>query len=618
MRILLITEYLPASDQVEITGGVEAYAHYVGGHLRDDHDVTILSRPTDGSVWDAASVASLPGRLLFLLRALVRGLRTPADVVIGTTYVVHPIAWLVGKLRRRPVVFWYPDVLLGTWRAGGFGRVAGVIGELAERVILRLPVDRYLAISQSTADKLAAHGVDPARITVIPCGFDQATVDAVTPEPGGEDRITVVTRLVPYKRVDLAVRALPGLPELHLVVIGQGPEHDRLTALAAELGVADRVELRGFVARHTDVLATIAGSRAFVSASEVEGFGIVVAEAMALGTPYAVSDIPAHREVTDGGRGGALFPPGERGGPGRSDPGGGRSGRPGGPGGRRRRGGRALPVGRDRGHHGPRAGARRRRQAELTAMDIAPLRELRRLAGSARFHLSERGVRGVADEVVDVTRSYVTYPLARRSRAGRTLTFGGRQLPEVLHHYNRAWRNERTVELTLAQDFLATTTPGRTLEIGNVLSHYLPVDHAVLDKYEASPGVMNVDIVDFEPEVPYDRVVTISTLEHVGWDERPREPEKVLRAYHRIRELVRDGGSILLTCPLGQNPHLDAHLHAGEIDFPVQRFLRRVSDDNRWEECAGTDVVGAQYGSPYRNANAVFVGVVPGEDCWGV
>jgi glycosyltransferase involved in cell wall biosynthesis len=316
MRILLITEYLPASDEAEITGGVEAYAHYVGGHLRRHHDLTILSRPTDGSVWDEASLASIPGRVAYLVRAFWRGLRTPADVVVATTYVVHPIAWLVGLLRRRPVVFWYPDVLIGSWRNGQFGRVAGIVGELSERIILRLPgVARWIAISESTASKLRAHGVRPERIVVIGCGYDPDVVAAVAPELATEPRLTVVGRMVPYKRVDLVVEALarlrPDHPDLRLVVIGQGPEHDRVAALAERLGVADRVELRGFVARHTDVLAAVAGSAAFVSASEIEGFGIVVAEAMALGTPYVVTDIPAFREVTDGGRGGALVPPGD-------------------------------------------------------------------------------------------------------------------------------------------------------------------------------------------------------------------------------------------------------------------------------------------------------------------
>lgn len=316
MRILMLTEYLPASEEGEITGGVEAYCHYVSQHLRNDHEVILIGRRTDGSVWDDASLSSLPGRLLFLVRALLRGLRDPGDVVVGTTYVVHPIAWLIAKLRRRPVVFWYPDVLIGTWRGGQFGRLAGIVGEVVERILLRLPVDRFIAISESTRAKLVAAGVPPERTVVIPCGFERSLVDevadAVTEHPG---RVTVVGRLVPYKRVDVAIRAVARvrstIPEVELVVIGQGPERQRLESLAQELGVVDRVHLRGFVDRHDDVLTAIAESSAFVSASEIEGFGIVVVEAMGLGVPYAVTDIPAFREVTAGGVGGRLFAQGD-------------------------------------------------------------------------------------------------------------------------------------------------------------------------------------------------------------------------------------------------------------------------------------------------------------------
>ncbi|MGE3620332.1 MAG: glycosyltransferase [Acidimicrobiia bacterium] len=624
MKILILTEYLPASEQGEITGGVEAYCHYVGALLGRDHEVEVVARRSDGSVWEHATLTSLPRRIGFLARATWHGLRSDADVVVGTTYVVDPIAWLVARLRRRPVVFWYPDVLLGTWRSGQFGWAAGWVGELAERLLLRLPVDRFIAISQSTAGKLRDAGIPDERIAVVPCGFDPDVVASVHPEPSPGRRLCVVGRLVRYKRVDVVVRALARLaadrPDLSLVVVGQGPETDHLRALATELGVAERVELRGFVERHVDVLAALAGSTAFVSASEIEGFGIAVVEAMALGTPCVVSDIPAFREVTGQGAGADLFPPGDD---------------------------AALaevlaPLldDADRRDKAAEAGVRQAAQyhwsevatataAELAttlppprpsggpAMDNAPAREIRRLVDSARFHLDERGVKGVATEAADVARSYVTYPFLRRRWSRRPLRFQGRDLPYVRHHYNRAWRNERSVELTLARDFLSGTRAGRTLEIGNVLSHYWPVDHEVLDKYEASPGVLNEDIVDFHPEEPYDRVVSISTLEHVGWDERPREPDKVLRAYRNIRTLVRPGGSILLTCPIGQNPHLDEYLQAGEIDFPVQVVLRRTSADNLWEQTTLAEVAGARYGSPYRNANALFVGIVPGDDGWG-
>lgn len=315
MRILMLTEYLPASGEGEITGGVESYCHYVSRHLRDDHEVILVGRRTDGSVWDDASIKSIPGRMLFLLRAFVQGLRDPGDVVIGTTYVVHPLAWIIGKLRGRPVVYWYPDVLIGTWRNGQFGRVAGAVGEAVERLLLRLPVDLYLAISESTRSKLIEAGVAPERTTVVGCGFEPSVVQAASAVRVHPHRVTVVGRLVPYKRVDVVVRACarlrPDHPDIELVVIGQGPERARLAMLAEEVGIADRVSFRGFVGRHVDVLSAIAESGAFASASEIEGFGIVVVEAMALGVPYAVSDIPAFREITSGGVGGRLVPVGD-------------------------------------------------------------------------------------------------------------------------------------------------------------------------------------------------------------------------------------------------------------------------------------------------------------------
>jgi glycosyltransferase involved in cell wall biosynthesis len=322
MRILFVTEFLPASERAEITGGVEARCHYVIDRLRRRNDVEVIARWTDGTVWDAASVASLPGRLAFLARALVRGLRTPFDVVEGSNLVVYPVAWLLGVLKRRPVVFWYPDVLIGTWRSA-FGRF-GVVLELLERLVLHLPgVTSYIAISETTASKLRRHGVDADRIVVVPCGFDPGTATrvrseaATDPAPPGGRTIAVVSRLVPYKRVDVVVEAVGRLarshPDVVLHVVGQGPERAALEARGSALGVGDRIVFHGFVGSHADVLRRVAAATVFVHASEVEGFGIVVVEAMALGVPYVVSDIPVFREVTGNGVGGLLFPPGDAG-----------------------------------------------------------------------------------------------------------------------------------------------------------------------------------------------------------------------------------------------------------------------------------------------------------------
>ena len=313
MRILLLTEFFPQSDAGEITGGVEARCFYVTRFLRERHHVEVLAAPTDGRQWDHASFASLPRRLFFLARAVASGLRKDFDVVEGSNFVVHPIAWLLGAVRRRPVVLYYPDVLVGEWTQR-FGAI-GLVGELAERAILKLPVAQYLVTTEAVATKLTAAGVKDTKITILPCGFDEDVVARIRQEdPQPSYDVVVVSRLVGYKRVDLVLRALArlaaGMPELRALVIGRGPELEPLRSLASELGLASAVEFRGYVPRHADVLRLMARARVFVSASEVEGFGIVLAEALALGVPFVASDIEVFREVLGNGTGGLLFEPG--------------------------------------------------------------------------------------------------------------------------------------------------------------------------------------------------------------------------------------------------------------------------------------------------------------------
>lgn len=84
--------------------------------------------------------------------------------------------------------------------------------------------------------------------------------------------------------------------QAHIVIVGGGELEEALTEIIAEYGVTDRVTLLGQVDR-TESLAIINGADIFVSTSIREGFGIALAEAMALGKPIVASDIPAYREV---------------------------------------------------------------------------------------------------------------------------------------------------------------------------------------------------------------------------------------------------------------------------------------------------------------------------------
>jgi SAM-dependent methyltransferase len=168
--------------------------------------------------------------------------------------------------------------------------------------------------------------------------------------------------------------------------------------------------------------------------------------------------------------------------------------------------------------------------------------------------------------------------------------------------------NERAVELPIVVHELQRMGPARLLEIGNVLNYYLDHPHVVVDKYEVSPGVLNQDVVEFSSPEPFDMIVSISTIEHVGWDELPKDPEKTIRAIQHLRSLLAPGGRLVCTMPLGYNPHLDAHLAASRLPFDDVRYLRRLNARNEWHEATAIEVSGSKYDTPYMHANALAVG----------
>jgi len=199
----------------------------------------------------------------------------------------------------------------------------------------------------------------------------------------------------------------------------------------------------------------------------------------------------------------------------------------------------------------------------------------------------------------------------RRFKSGRSFTARGVDYRYFYHPYNQTYSNERAVEIPIVWSIAQRVPPERVLEVGNVLSHYFPTRHDVVDKYERAPGVHNVDVVDFRPPQPYDLIISISTLEHVGFNEKPLEPEKPWRAIGHLQRCLSPQGRLVVTLPVGANPHLDRMLHEGRIPLDDPLCLRRISWDNRWRETSWEDVRRARYGHPYRNANGLVVAMFP-------
>lgn len=230
---------------------------------------------------------------------------------------------------------------------------------------------------------------------------------------------------------------------------------------------------------------------------------------------------------------------------------------------------------------------------------------LGRIGASVR----ERGAVPVARACLGWGAGYLGGRLPGRGGGG-TVELDGVRLPYFRHPYNWTWLNERAVEIALARRVLAERPGARVLEIGNVLSHYLPVRHPVVDKYERAPGVRNADVTELEPSGDVDLVISVSTLEHVGLDEDVHDPDKPLRAIHRLVGLLAPGGTLWVTLPVGYNPDLDRQLRAGAVAFDRLSALRRSPSRNRWQQVPVERVWDAPYDRLLYTAHGLLVGEI--------
>lgn len=180
--------------------------------------------------------------------------------------------------------------------------------------------DARVAVSAGVADDLAElSGMGRDRFTVIHnplpirAGVAPASVAAAQAAwgEGGGRRILSVGSLKPQKNHALAIRALArqGDRMARLLILGEGHCRGALEALARSEGVADRVFLPGFAA---DPMPFFHAADLFVLASDYEGFGNVIVEALSCGLPVVATDCPSGpSEILDDGRFGDLVPVGD-------------------------------------------------------------------------------------------------------------------------------------------------------------------------------------------------------------------------------------------------------------------------------------------------------------------
>jgi glycosyltransferase involved in cell wall biosynthesis len=300
-------------------GGVEQYAAWVARTLRDrGHEVLVVTtaRRASRDTYDCIPVVRL-GTWLTLsntplnplwalqLRRLLKGVD-----VVNAHAPVPGLADLAAYVSPAPVVL--------TYHSGSLAKGSRVDPLLRgyERVVLPRVFRRSRALVAVSPVSLA-HATGRARL--IPPGVD---TDLFSPPAPGTDRgcrVLYVGRIEQssrWKGLHVLVDALPRLrerlPQVHLEIVGNGDDVVPLQKRAAELGVDDAISWVGRV-DHADLPAHYrrAGVTVLPSLTESESFGMVLAEAMACGSPVVGSAVGGIPFVVRDGVDGRLVPPGD-------------------------------------------------------------------------------------------------------------------------------------------------------------------------------------------------------------------------------------------------------------------------------------------------------------------
>ncbi len=231
------------------------------------------------------------------------------DVIHAHNTALGVIACLAGWLTGRRVIVKIPGIRYVDYLTGGS------LPRRLRRWILLRGTDRFVVVSREMAEALAAAGVPPRRIALIPNGVIvgppaiPSRREVLKSEWLGTAAARVVLfvgRLVHEKGLDGLLEVWAAMPRSGdlLVLVGDGPLRRSLEARAHALGLQDSVR---FLGHQTDVAPFYDMADVFVLPSRTEGVSNALLEAMAAGLPPVVSDVGGNRDIVEDGQSGFLL-----------------------------------------------------------------------------------------------------------------------------------------------------------------------------------------------------------------------------------------------------------------------------------------------------------------------
>jgi glycosyltransferase involved in cell wall biosynthesis len=287
------------------TGGLNRYFRELHEALRDQglSPRAVVIGPALDVGAEVAVAGSADDPLLSRVRRFTKAAAKQgkhADVVDAHFALYAFVPVVIGALRRKPLVVHFQ----GPW-----ADESAALGEAGARIALKRTLEKVVyrrataVVTLSGAFKrmlVERYGVQPWRIEIIPPGVDLTRFSpgdclGARQALGLDSASTIacsVRRLVPRMGLDVLLRAWSRLDgDRVLLIAGDGPDRVRLEKMSASLGLADSVRFLGTVTEDELVSVYRAADVSVVPSTELEGFGLVVLESLACGTPVVATDV---------------------------------------------------------------------------------------------------------------------------------------------------------------------------------------------------------------------------------------------------------------------------------------------------------------------------------------
>ena len=287
---------------------------------REEFDVRVIALTRGGPYAADLDAAGVPTTVLhkrgkfdpiafWRLSRLLKRLRP--DIVHTWLFAANAYGRLLVGKRPRPKLI-ISERCVDSWKSGW--------QHWLDRKLISC-TERMIGNSESVAAFYRDRGFPGDRITVIPNAIELQKTENLDRDkllaefgiPAGAPVVGFVGRLARQKRLDHLIWAMELLAHLdenaHFLLVGDGPERDRLVNFTRRIGLEDRIRFAG---HRDDVERLLQVVDLFWLASEFEGQSNSVMEAMAAGLPVIASDIPPNRELVVDRETGFLVNPGDR------------------------------------------------------------------------------------------------------------------------------------------------------------------------------------------------------------------------------------------------------------------------------------------------------------------